>query len=274
MLRGGAVSRSMSHQRSSPHWLLGVAFWCSCSATPEMVSSPTHDLPDAAADTGSPGAADAGDPIDPHPDAAGADAGPNNGAGATERRRIAVPDCNGGTVLLPYWVSEVAFQAALCVHAPAAGAVQVDFGTSLIGAEEAAGTDVKKHQVYYSLSRAHVLPMQRQVVWAVCGGDGAPLPSGSRVIPAGRLPAMEAQRLAERVTMLEAYEANLSQFEKLLANPASQSTNGGFLSSQIAGLENAIDVEARVLRAAIMTENEKLLQKKNLKMALPPVSFY
>lgn len=223
--------------------------------TPEPVGPP-----DAGADASDTNANDASADVSDASDDASASAGVVELCAYMEHKNT-VTDCNGGTVRAPYWLSKVDFGNALCVHAPHNAMVKVDFGTSLLGEEEATETN---HQVYYSLSHLDVLPSKRHVVWAVCGGEGARLRPGTSVIPSVRLPLVKAEQLAARVAQLAAYEEDFDKAAEALCDAARRHGKTDYLEGNVHALKEAIDIEAGLLREALLTENVTGLQSKGM----------
>lgn len=241
-------------------WLLAAT--CSCTSERDVIppnTSPDHEIT-------SPAASDA-----PPADSAASDAGADAGKPTPEPWKVTVPDCYGGTVKAPHWLDKVPFARALCVHASPSAPVKIDFGSSLISVAEVPPGQ-EEPQVYYSLAQLQVLPLQRRVVFAVCGGNGRPLPHGSRVRVAHKLPAKLAAQIAERIAQLDAYETNYVQFFTLLASPGTQASHR-FLRGQMNEIMNAMSVEGGLLRDALIWESEKMLKEKGLPARPPTFTF-
>jgi hypothetical protein len=170
-----------------------------------------------------------------------------------------VSDCNGGQVRAPLWLTRVPVWAALCVHAPAKVRVNIDVGTNLVAHEGLGNGDaVSFYQVYYSLSKVRVMPNEKQVVWAVCGGGGINLQNGDRVVPASLLPPANAEMLVKHVNQLIQINTELNRFWRLFRNstvPADKKDLKVILNE----LDLALTDAGGLLRAALIKENHLAL---------------
>ena len=188
-----------------------------------------------------------------------------------EKARLIVPDCHGGKILAPYWLRHVDFGAALCIQASAKKALRVDIGTNLVAAGDARRGDVESFQVYYSLSQVEVPAGNRQVVWAVCGGDGYPLPHGTRMFPGTRLRKEQVEKIAASLSRLDEYSNMIMVFKQQLLQNKPVGSQLQFLTAQIERLETLIGQEAGLLREAIRTDVSTTTVKKGFKPRRKPV---
>jgi hypothetical protein len=169
-----------------------------------------------------------------------------------------VPDCNGGRIKAPVWLTHVPFWAALCVHAPAQKDLTVDVGTSLIahdGLNDA--SSAREHQVYYALKQITVPKGDKKVIFAVCGGAGDWLWSGTRVVPGHRLPAASVKRLSEQVSALEAIGTDMEAFRGMRVGASTQSARE--IEIRLQRLDGALTDAAGLLRDALIQENRSIL---------------
>jgi len=172
-----------------------------------------------------------------------------------------VPDCNGGRVRAPRWLTRVPFWAALCIHAPAQKDARVDIGSNLVSHDGISdGRAAVEYQVYYSLSQIVIPRGRKQVVWAVCGGAGDWLWSGSRVIPGHRLPGGSTTKLAGHLSTLIAIDADIEMFSALLL-AAGSSSNARDIENRLKLLDSTLTDAAGLLRDALIQENRTVLTK-------------
>lgn len=166
-----------------------------------------------------------------------------------------VPNCHGGKIVAPFWVRRVPFWAALCVHGLPKKPLKVDVGTSLVAYKDLANGDAANHyQVYYSLDQVQVPSNDKRLIWAMCGGAGGGLDSGSRVIPTHRLPAAKSRIIAEHIDMLKALEFDLVM-SKQNFRLATTTANKDYFKSKIEQLDAALTDAAGLLRDAVIKEN-------------------
>lgn len=178
-----------------------------------------------------------------------------------------VSDCNGGKVRAPLWLTRVPVWAALCVQAPAKVRVNIDVGTNLVAHEGLSNGDaVSFFQVYYSLSKVRVMPNEKQVVWAVCGGGGINLQHGDRVVPASVLPSATAGMLVRHVSQLIQINTERDKFERLFRN-STDPTDKKDLNVVVDQLDLALTDAGGLLRAALIKENHLALGQPG---AAPP----
>jgi hypothetical protein len=147
------------------------------------------------------------------------------------------------------------------VHGLSKKSLRVDVGTSLVAHTALDDGDAVNHyQVYYALEQIRVPPDGKHLVWAMCGGGGDWLKSGTRVIPTHRLPAKKSRLIAEHVDMLQAVQSDLVMMKQSLRTaPTPAQTN--YFKTKIAELDAALENAAGLMRDAIIKENRTILSR-------------
>lgn len=159
--------------------------------------------------------------------------------------------------MTPFWLTRILFGGAYCVKGPRAG-VNINVGANLISPDDAQSGD-GKFQEYYSLSRAVVAEDKWHLVWAVCGGAGASLPDGMRVVVGPSLPASQLQLLRNVMSIVEAEEEEHEA--KLRAwNRTNEPDTKAIFEQDLRRIEEAIDTQLALLRASVMNENTDSLK--------------
>jgi hypothetical protein len=172
-----------------------------------------------------------------------------------------VSDCQGGHVIAPLWIRHVPFWAALCVHGLPGKSLRVDVGTSLILHEDLENGDAANlYQVYYALDQVRVPANGKSLVWAMCGGGGEWLKSGTRVVPTHRLPAAKSDLIAKQVDTLRAIEADFVMFMKNLQG-AKTEDDIKYYKRGVAQLKIALIDAAGLLRDAVIKDNRMILSR-------------
>lgn len=179
-----------------------------------------------------------------------------------EAEEYKVPDCQGSRTVAPIWVRHVPFWAALCVHGLPGKSLRVDVGTSLISHDDLDnGDSANRYQVYYALVPIRVPANGKGLVWAMCGGGGEWLKSGTRVVPTHRLPAAKARLIAEHVDMLRGIETDFIMFMNNLRT-ATTAANRTYYTRGVAQLKTALVDAAGLLRDAVIKENRMILSRR------------
>lgn len=204
------------------------------------------------------GAGEAGGGVQPMNEEA-AKVAPEDDPEATEYE---VPDCRGGRTKAPLWIRHVPFWAALCVHGLPEKSLRVDVGTSLIAHDDLDnGDSANRYQVYYALEQIRVPANSKGLVWAMCGGGGEWLKSGTRVVPTHRLPAAKSRLIAEHVDILKGIEADFVMFMNNWRT-ATTAANKTYYKRGVAQLKTALVDAAGLLRDAVIKENRMLLSRQ------------
>jgi hypothetical protein len=181
-----------------------------------------------------------------------------------EAETFTVPDCQGGKTVAPIWIRHVPFWAALCVHGLSKNSLRVDVGTSLVAhANLDDGTAANRFQVYYALEQVLVPPNDKGLIWAMCGGAGEWLLSGTRVIPTHRLPAKESRVIAEHIDTLKTIENDLVMFKQSF-RAATTAIDKNFFKSKLDELNVALTDAAGLLRDAVIKENRMVLSRSSV----------
>lgn len=180
-----------------------------------------------------------------------------------------VPDCNGGKIRAPLWLTRVPVWGALCVHAPSKVHLNIDIGTNLVAHSNLGSGDAATYyQVYYALSKARVMQNEKRLIWAVCGGGGVNLERGARAVPAAMLPAATAALLVKHINQLIDMDAARNKYWRLYRSATDPDQKAAF-RELVDKLDVALTDAAGLLRAALIKENHAALAQPAAPKPLP-----